>query len=90
MLISHITLPRWASVVTLEMTHITIVSVTIFLHRHQAHRALDLHPAARAFLPLLAFCDHRDGDEDLGRGAPHAPCVILKPRTILTALTMWA
>ncbi len=24
-------------------THITIASVTIFLHRHQAHRALDLH-----------------------------------------------
>ena len=30
--------------VTLGMTHITICSVTIFLHRAQAHRALDLHP----------------------------------------------
>ena len=29
--------------VTLGLTHITIASVTIFLHRHQAHRALDLH-----------------------------------------------
>ncbi len=29
--------------VTLVMTHITICSVTIFLHRAQAHRALDLH-----------------------------------------------
>jgi stearoyl-CoA desaturase (Delta-9 desaturase) len=28
---------------TLVTTHITIASVTIFLHRHQAHRALDLH-----------------------------------------------
>ncbi|HZW12061.1 MAG TPA: acyl-CoA desaturase [Noviherbaspirillum sp.] len=28
---------------TLIATHITIVSVTIFLHRCQAHRALDLH-----------------------------------------------
>lgn len=28
---------------TLITTHITIASVTIFLHRHQAHRALDLH-----------------------------------------------
>ena len=35
--------------VTLAMTHITIVSVTIFLHRHQAHRALDLHPIASHF-----------------------------------------
>lgn len=30
-------------VITLILTHITIASVTIFLHRHQAHRALDLH-----------------------------------------------
>ena len=29
--------------VTLVMTHITISSVTIFLHRAQSHRALDLH-----------------------------------------------
>ena len=28
---------------TLVTTHITIASVTIYLHRHQAHRALDLH-----------------------------------------------
>lgn len=28
---------------TLAVTHITIASVTIFLHRCQAHRALDLH-----------------------------------------------
>jgi stearoyl-CoA desaturase (delta-9 desaturase) len=31
--------------VALILTHITIVSVTVFLHRHQAHHALDLHPA---------------------------------------------
>ncbi|MFM8588941.1 MAG: fatty acid desaturase [Limnohabitans sp.] len=30
--------------VMLGLTHITIVSVTIYLHRHSAHRALDLHP----------------------------------------------
>ena len=29
---------------TLVLTHITIAAVTIYLHRHQAHRALDLHP----------------------------------------------
>lgn len=28
----------------LVMTHITIVCVTVYLHRHQTHRALDLHP----------------------------------------------
>ena len=34
---------------TLVMTHITIAAVTIFLHRSQAHRALDLHPIAAQF-----------------------------------------
>jgi stearoyl-CoA desaturase (delta-9 desaturase) len=29
--------------ITLGMTHITIAAVTIYLHRHQAHRSLDLH-----------------------------------------------
>ncbi|MCC7006370.1 MAG: fatty acid desaturase [Ottowia sp.] len=33
----------------LAVTHITIASVTIFLHRHQAHRALDLHPLPAHF-----------------------------------------
>lgn len=28
---------------TMLVTHITIASVTIYLHRHQAHRALELH-----------------------------------------------
>ena len=35
--------------VTLVLTHITIASVTIYLHRHSAHRALDLHPIASHF-----------------------------------------
>jgi stearoyl-CoA desaturase (delta-9 desaturase) len=34
---------------TLLLTHITIAAVTIFLHRHQAHRALTLHPVASHF-----------------------------------------
>src|SRR5690554_2797506 len=43
-------LPWWGYVtVTLILTHITIVAVTIYLHRHQAHRALDLHPAVAHF-----------------------------------------
>ncbi|MFN7883071.1 MAG: fatty acid desaturase [bacterium] len=37
---------------TLAMTHVTIASVTIFLHRHQAHRALDLHPVPSHFFRL--------------------------------------
>lgn len=48
-----IDLPWWGYVlVTLGLTHITIACVTIFLHRHQAHRALDLHPAVSHFFRL--------------------------------------
>jgi stearoyl-CoA desaturase (Delta-9 desaturase) len=40
----------WQLVIfTLVVTHITIASVTIYLHRHQAHRAMDLHPAVGHF-----------------------------------------
>jgi stearoyl-CoA desaturase (delta-9 desaturase) len=43
-------LPWWGYVlVVLGLTHVTIASVTIYLHRHSAHRALDLHPAVAHF-----------------------------------------
>src|SRR5687767_9552683 len=43
-------LPWWGYVLyTLAVTHITIAAVTIFLHRCQSHRALDLHPAVSHF-----------------------------------------
>jgi stearoyl-CoA desaturase (delta-9 desaturase) len=43
-------LPIWGLVVAaLILTHITIASVTIYLHRHQAHRALNLHPVVSHF-----------------------------------------
>ncbi|MDX1756906.1 MAG: fatty acid desaturase [Marinobacter sp.] len=35
--------------VTLGLTHVTIVSVTLYLHRHSAHNSLDLHPALAHF-----------------------------------------
>jgi len=48
-----IDLPWWGyMVVALVFTHITIASVTIYLHRHSAHRALDLHPAVAHFFRL--------------------------------------
>ena len=37
---------------TLVTTHITIASVTIYLHRHQAHRAMDLHALPAHFFRL--------------------------------------
>lgn len=43
-------LPWWGYVAyALIVTHITIAAVTIYLHRHSAHRALDLHPLPAHF-----------------------------------------
>ncbi|MEJ2059684.1 MAG: fatty acid desaturase [Gammaproteobacteria bacterium] len=50
MISGFIQLPWWGYIlVTLGLTHITIASVTLFLHRAQAHRALDLHPVVSHF-----------------------------------------
>ncbi|CAN0622984.1 stearoyl-CoA desaturase (Delta-9 desaturase) [Burkholderia multivorans] len=43
----------WQIVVfTLVVTHVTILGVTIYLHRCQAHRALELHPIVSHFFRL--------------------------------------
>jgi len=40
----------WGKVIaTLILTQITILSVTLYLHRHSAHNALELHPALAHF-----------------------------------------
>ncbi|MBM4180300.1 MAG: fatty acid desaturase [Betaproteobacteria bacterium] len=45
-----IELPWWGYVLlTLALTHVTIAGVTLYLHRAQAHRALDLHPVVSHF-----------------------------------------
>jgi len=45
-----LSLSLWGYVgAALLLTHVTIASVTIFLHRHQAHRALTLHPVVSHF-----------------------------------------
>ncbi|HTQ77176.1 MAG TPA: fatty acid desaturase [Burkholderiales bacterium] len=43
-------LPWWGVVLAaLGLTHVTIAAVTIYLHRNQAHRALELHPVVAHF-----------------------------------------
>jgi len=73
--------------VTLALTHMTILSVTIFLHRCQAHRGLDLHPAVahvfRFWLWLTTgmvtkewVAIHRKHHAKVEReGDPHSPMV---------------
>ena len=50
MLDGILNLPIWAMIViVLTFTHITSIGVTVYLHRTQAHRALDMHPALSHF-----------------------------------------
>ncbi len=45
-----VSLPWWGYIVVLMIfTQLTIYSVTIYLHRSQAHRAVDLHPVISHF-----------------------------------------
>ncbi len=40
----------WQKIIaTLVITQVTIASVTLYLHRHSAHNALELHPAVKHF-----------------------------------------
>lgn len=46
-------LPLWQLfIVLLGLTHVTIVGVTVYLHRYSAHRSLELHPALKHFFRL--------------------------------------
>ena len=40
---------------TLVMTHITMICVSLYLHRNQAHRAFDLHPAVAHFFRFWLY-----------------------------------
>ena len=50
MLEGFLALPWWGEILFVVITtHVTIISVTLYLHRCQAHRALELHPLASHF-----------------------------------------
>jgi stearoyl-CoA desaturase (Delta-9 desaturase) len=88
-LIHGVTGAAWWQVllVALVFTHITIASVTIYLHRHSAHRALDLHPIASHFFRFWLWMTtgqvtkewtavHRKHHAKCEReGDPHSPVV---------------
>lgn len=72
---------------TLIVTHITIMCVTIFLHRGQAHRGIEFHPVLGHFMRAWLWLTtgmvtkqwvaihrkhHRYSDQD---GDPHSPHV---------------
>lgn len=81
-------LPWWGYVLyLLIMTHITIITVTIYYHRSQAHRALDLHPAVSHFFRFWGWfttsmnvkewvsVHRKHHSKDDGPEDPHSPQV---------------
>jgi stearoyl-CoA desaturase (delta-9 desaturase) len=74
-------------IATLVMTHITIVCVTLYLHRGQAHRGIEFHPILEHFMRAWLWLTtgmvtrqwvaihrkhHRFSDQE---GDPHSPHV---------------
>ena len=43
-------------ILVLVMTHITIVCVTVYLHRGQAHRGIHFHPVLEHFMRFWLWC----------------------------------
>ncbi len=74
-------------IAALVLTHITIAGVTLFLHRNQTHRGLDLHPAVMHFFRFWLWLTtgmvtkewvaiHRKHHAYVEReGDPHSPVV---------------
>jgi stearoyl-CoA desaturase (delta-9 desaturase) len=73
--------------ITLVLTHITIACVTLYLHRSQAHRAVEFHPLVSQFMRFWLWLTtgmvtkqwvaihrkhHRFSDQE---GDPHSPHV---------------
>ena len=45
----------WALVYFLISTHVTFIAITLYLHRHSAHRSLDLHPVLCHFFRFVLW-----------------------------------
>lgn len=88
-LLNGVTHASWWQIVlyTLVVTHITIAGVTLFLHRSQTHRGLDLHPIVSHFFRFWLWLTtgmvtkawvaiHRKHHARCEReGDPHSPMV---------------
>jgi stearoyl-CoA desaturase (delta-9 desaturase) len=96
-------LPLWQVVVAaLVLTHVTIVTVTVFLHRSQAHRALDLHPAIDHFFRFWLWLTtgmvtrewvavHRRHHAKCETPAdPHSPRILGLPKVVTEGAELYA
>ncbi len=63
-------------IVTIVMIQISMMGVTLYLHRDQAHRAVDLHPVLRHFFPLLDLVYFRPANAGVGCRASQASRIL--------------
>lgn len=89
-------LPWWGYLLIGALTiHLTVIGVTLYFHRDQAHRALDLHPALRQFFRFWVWLTtamvvhewvavHRKHHAFVEReGDPHSPQLLGLRRMLL-------
>jgi stearoyl-CoA desaturase (delta-9 desaturase) len=87
---------------TLIVTHITIICVTLFLHRGQAHKGIEFHPTLSHFMRFWLWLTtgmitkewvavhrkhHRFSDVE---GDPHSPHVFGIKTIFLTGVTLYS
>src|SRR4249919_465707 len=88
--------------VTILMVQVTVMAVTVYLHRDAAHRSLDLHPALRHFFRFWIWATsamltrewvavHRKHHSfsDLP-GDPHSPVVFGLKKVLLEGRDLYA
>jgi stearoyl-CoA desaturase (delta-9 desaturase) len=88
--------------VALGLTHVTIVGVTVYLHRCQSHRALELHPVPAHFLRFwlwlttgmvtrqwIAVHRKHHARSDV-QGDPHSPQIVGFWRVLLGGVLLYA
>jgi stearoyl-CoA desaturase (Delta-9 desaturase) len=94
--------PWWGyALAALALTHVTIAAVTIFLHRHQAHRALDLAPLPAHFFRFWLWLTtgmvtrewaaiHRKHHAKCETADdPHSPQVLGLPRVLFAGVLLY-
>lgn len=92
----------WGYVITaLVMVHITTMGVTLYLHRDQAHRGLELHPAIRHFFRFWVWMTSGMGTKDWVAvhrkhharcetdGDPHSPQIFGLKKVVLEGAELY-
>ena len=86
---------------TLVVTQITIVAVTLYLHRHSAHRSLELHPVLKHFFRFWLWLTTGQGTKSWTaihrkhhamtdiEGDPHSPAVFGIQAILLTGVELY-